>query len=1170
MTSSRRKILLVAGALALAAAVVALIATHSRRPVPPPALDDSRYEEYVESFETGTAALDVGRDDLALASLSRAIEMIPGEPAAWANRGLMFLRQNRAAETARDLNKAQELAPESPEIDSLLGSFAKEQGQFDQAVGYLRRAAERRPQDIAVQFALAQVVEQAAAADSGQEYQRLMDAILSVQPNNLKVLLERAKVAAQRRDAEAFNDSLKQFRRLATGWSPATRAQLQKVEQAAATTPGEIPFELSHLGNLLQMEAGYQRSATAVDPKPNAIGESLQQFLRLKPLRTVVDSPDTELSFSAATPKGIDADLSQQQWDFGLPVWLNGDGPPAVFVANAQTVRRVDGPAPILSFPAGSKSTPPTAAGVLAIDWNNDMLTDLLLAGSGGLAFWQQGDKGSFVDVTAKTGLDSAVIHGDYFGAWAADYDMDGDLDIIVAPRAGSPFVLRNNRDGTFKAMKPFADIGTARAFVWADFDNDGAPDAAFLDAEGRLHVFANERGGLFRQRTTPENVGRLLAFAAADVNDDGVFDLLALRGDGAILRISDREHGQGWQVVEIARWTGFPVGVEPGSARLLVADLDNNGMPDLIVSSPSAARIWLSEGPDKFTALASEIASPVYAAEWLGDQGQIDLLAISAQGQPLRLSARLTKNYHWQDVRPLAASSRTTGDDRINSFGIGGEMELRAGMLIQKMLIASPRVHFGLGHHSRGQVIRVVWPNGAPQVEFLNADKPVDADQVVLAQQRLKGSCPFLFTWNGMEVAFVTDFLWSSPLGMYINGQNQGSFAQTQDWVKVGGDQLVPRDGYYDVRVHANLWETHFIDYVALIAVDHPADTEVFVDERFALAPMTPQIHLTSAPKPVARAVDDQGTDVTEIVSRVDGRYLDTFGRGRFQGITRDHWVEVDLGDDAPRQGPFWLLATGWIHPTDSSINMAIGQGSHEALQPLTLEVPDGHGGWKVSGPPLGFPAGKNKTMMIRIDGLGKRFRLRTNMEIYWDALRYARDLDPKDIHQSRLAPETAELRFRGILDMTQANPSSPELPHYNRVTRSSQYWRDLIGYYTRFGDVRELLDAVDDRYAILNAGDEIALRFPVSGEPPAGWRRDFVWVADGWEKDGDFNTGFSKTVLPLPAHGSKSYGRAPGSLEDDPVYQRFPADWRNFHTRYVTPFDFEQGLRSFRRPQP
>jgi hypothetical protein len=191
--------------------------------------------------------------------------------------------------------------------------------------------------------------------------------------------------------------------------------------------------------------------------------------------------------------------------------------------------------------------------------------------------------------------------------------------------------------------------------------------------------------------------------------------------------------------------------------------------------------------------------------------------------------------------------------------------------------------------------------------------------------------------------------------------------------------------------------------------------------------------------------------------------------------------------------------------------------------------------------------------------------------MEVYWDALSYATNLDAKSrTRQQRLEPDLAELRYRGILQITQENPSSPELPHYDKLVSTRQYWRDLIGYYTRFGDVRELLRQLDDRYVIMNAGDELAFRFKAPEAPPPGWKRDFVWVCDGWAKDGDLNTRFSKTVLPLPAHDIKTYITPPGRLEDDPVYKRFPEDWKKYHTRYVTPYEYEKGLRTFRRPKP
>jgi hypothetical protein len=65
-------------------------------------------------------------------------------------------------------------------------------------------------------------------------------------------------------------------------------------------------------------------------------------------------------------------------------------------------------------------------------------------------------------------------------------------------------------------------------------------------------------------------------------------------------------------------------------------------------------------------------------------------------------------------------------------------------------------------------------------------------------------------------------------------------------------------------------------------------------------------------------------------------------------------------------------------------------------------------------------------------------------------------------------------------------------------------------------------------------------ACSFPLTAPPRTGWRRDFVLMGDGWEKDGDYNTGYSSTVLPLPTHASTAYEASSASLEleDDPVY--------------------------------
>jgi hypothetical protein len=219
---------------------------------------------------------------------------------------------------------------------------------------------------------------------------------------------------------------------------------------------------------------------------------------------------------------------------------------------------------------------------------------------------------------------------------------------------------------------------------------------------------------------------------------------------------------------------------------------------------------------------------------------------------------------------------------------------------------------------------------------------------------------------------------------------------------------------------------------------------------------------------------------------------------------------------------------------------------------------------------PDLGFPAGKNKTVLIDLGAAGRagisharRFRLRTNLEIYWDSLASAAAAPDVTLRTMRVAPSRADLRYHGFSKTIVAAREVPEIPVYDRLANTAPRWRDLVGYYTRFGDVRELLASADDRYVIMNAGDELRLSFAAPADPEPGWARDFVLIGDGWVKDGDYNTSFSTTVLPLPTHARSDYTTPPTRLEDDPVYQRHPADWQTYHTRYVTTRAFHQAMR-------
>ncbi len=176
-------------------------------------------------------------------------------------------------------------------------------------------------------------------------------------------------------------------------------------------------------------------------------------------------------------------------------------------------------------------------------------------------------------------------------------------------------------------------------------------------------------------------------------------------------------------------------------------------------------------------------------------------------------------------------------GSAKNNHFGIGAKVEMRAGDLYQTMVVTDPNIHFGLGGRTKADVIRITWTNGVPQNIFLPG-----ADQSLIESQTLKGSCPFLYTWNGEKFEFAKDILWRSGLGMplgIMGGNTAYAFADaSDDYIKISGDQLKSKQGLYSVQITSELWETIYFDKLQLVAVDHPDSVDIFVPEQFSPPP--------------------------------------------------------------------------------------------------------------------------------------------------------------------------------------------------------------------------------------------------------------------------------------------------------------------------------------------
>jgi hypothetical protein len=437
------------------------------------------------------------------------------------------------------------------------------------------------------------------------------------------------------------------------------------------------------------------------------------------------------------------------------------------------------------------------------------------------------------------------------------------------------------------------------------------------------------------------------------------------------------------------------------------------------------------------------------------------------------------------------------------------------------------------------------------------------ESDQSLIESQVLKGSCPFLYTWNGSEYVFVKDILWRSALGMpmgIMGGTTTYAFADaSDDYIKIPGEMLKSRNGKYSLQVTSELWETIYMDKLQLVAVDHPDNTDIYVAEQFSPPPFPgfEMYHVNDCKIPVS-AVDSKGNNVLSFIALKDDQYLAGFNPGKYQGITEMHDLILDPGETGVN-GHLLLFLNGWVFPTDASINYALSQSSAPKTFPPVIQVMDRKGAWVTVIDNMGFPMGKDKTVIADLSGKflssDHRIRIRTNMEIYWDHVFFSNGQAETPVRSTVLNPVAADLHYRGFSESyRKGGRYGPHWFDYAKVTTDPK-WRDLSGNYTRYGDVLPLLTQPDNQYIISNAGDEVTVSFNADALPALekGWKRDFLIRSVGWVKDGDLNTAFGTTVLPLPFHGLSGYPPSEKDVyPDDPELLKYN---REYNTRTVTP---------------
>jgi hypothetical protein len=445
------------------------------------------------------------------------------------------------------------------------------------------------------------------------------------------------------------------------------------------------------------------------------------------------------------------------------------------------------------------------------------------------------------------------------------------------------------------------------------------------------------------------------------------------------------------------------------------------------------------------------------------------------------------------------------------------------------------------------------------------------NSDQALIEAQTLKGSCPFLYTWNGEKYVFAKDILWRSALGMplgIMGGTTAYGFANaSDDYIKIPGELLKPKDGKYSIQITSELWETIYFDKLELIAVDHPDSIDVFVPEQFTPPPFPGRkvYQVSNKILPVS-AIDSKGNDVLSSVSKKDDVYFSGFSPEKYQGIIEMEELILDPGKDINTKD-FYMFLNGWIFPTDASINVALSQNKSIKVVPPVIQVVDESGNWVTAIDNPGFPMGKDKTVIVDLSGKflsdDHRIRIFTNMEIYWDYVFFADNLPENRLVYTESRRVFADLHYRGFSQSyRKGGRYGPHWFDYSKVNKEPK-WRDLQGNYTRFGNVLPLLAESDNQYIISNAGDEVTVEFDAASLPklPEGWKRDYLIRSVGWVKDGDLNTAYGNSVLPMPFHGMKSY--TPDKVDTYPKDPKLIKYNKEYNTRIVTTKEYLNALK-------
>ena len=1096
--------------------------------------------------------------------LQAALKLDAKQPHAHFMLGLLYSKEYKKDEALQEFQKVAALYPDDSATNYNLGLTLMRARDYEGAIGYFQKVLQTEPRHLSAMYNLGMALMRAGKRD---EAQKIMTQLRGLKGEEQQGGSPMGAMGTQYQDEGRFAIAIGEY----DAEVPASAAPATTVSFLDATSKAGIKF----------VHAG-ARGGLPGFPKITEVSAS--RYSKDWAEKNLVPAFGSGAAF-------LDYNLDGRLDLYLVNCGPDGKSPDALYRGNG------DGTFTDASAEAGVSMMAGRGMGVAVGDYNSDGWPDLYLTRYGRNALLRNDKNGRFTDVTAEAGVGGAE------GKWSLsaaffDFDHDGDLDLYVcnfvdlakAPSGqsfrfpadfpGQPNLLyRNNGNGTFTETALQAKVdnaaGISTGLVILDYNESRDIDFCVQGYGSAVRLFSNNRDGSFTDVADQAGLGRLTAWlglSAGDLNKDGYPDLYFPAPDGAAGgRVMYNQAGRTFRGAEIGSSSAGP-GRGSAFSVSAILDYDNDGDLD-IFGTGERPYLLRNDGKGEFKDVSAasgldKVNPPASRSMALGDydaDGDVDLLVAQNGGSPVLLANGGGNRNNYLRVNLTALND--------NKLGIGSKVEIRSGSLWQKIDVTgncgylsqgTTDVIFGLGARKTVDAVKILWPTGVLQAEI----EPQANTLLKIQQVDRKGtSCPILYAWNGAGYRFVTDFLGGSAFGNLLAPGRYNS-TDTDEYILLKPEQLKSREGAYSIKMNNQLEEVIFLDQAKLIALDHPADTQVYPNERLMPAPPFPEygLFITKDARPPVSAMDDHGHDVLPQIRSIDRQYPGDFKLLPFKGYAEEHSLILDLGDLSPAKKTV-LLMNAWIDYADSTSNLAASQAKVRLVPPY-LQVVNERGEWVTVLENMGFPAGLPKTMTVDLTGKflntrDHRIRIITNMRIYWDQILVGTHAGSDRIRMATLDPSLTTLAWGGYPREFSPDGKKPRLYDYS-VRDQSAPWKSHAGAYTRYGDVGELIRGKDNLYVIMRHGDEVTLDFNARAlpPPPGGWTRSFLVYAVGFGKDMDVNSAYPDTIEPLPFHGMPGYpyrGSFPGG-------SRWAGYNAEYNTRIIPRIYFGNGdLRSY-----